>query len=1049
MSTVNGDLNGARTPIPSEREAALGVHADLDLDPTLLGTATSEYRGDGAENGSAGGGAGAPRKGRGAKGPRAKAWLKGFVHDMRPGLKASGLNPWPFVVMNIASASQGVFAGTLTSSFLVIKRDLEISDQMLISISGLFMLMSAGAGPLVGWIADHVSRVTLAATSALLWGLFSVVFGVWPTIFGFVAMKVVHETFGGFGPVSTTTTVPLLSDFYPAEIRGRVVGAKMAISATALIPGALAGGLISTLFGWKIAILITGIISLLGALPWFTLREPARGRYDRLSMGMSEELANKEQAHPSFAESLRAAMAVRTLRRVAYAQIFLSAGGPVLAPVLLVIVGRNAGVEPIAVAIVSGFQQLAVGIGLATGGTLVDRLLAHKPGRVMTFLGLVNLFNIVAIVALATIHNTPMALFLLIAQPFISATPLAARDTLLSMVTPARLRSFGLQLPSLFGLVGLLTLPLAVAITGTSSDSIRASLLFASPILAAGVLIYLTASEDVAKDVESARLAAVTEQEMATSYGDGAKGKLLITRKLDVHYDGVQVLFGVDFEVTEGELVALLGTNGAGKSTLLRAVSGLAPITGGSAFLDGRDITHAPPHELARHGVVQMPGGKGVFPALSVRENLEAAGWIDAADLKERIERVLDLFPQLRERMDLPAGTLSGGEQQMVALGQALIMKPRLLLIDELSLGLAPAIVEQLLQAVEAIHADGTAIVLVEQSVNIALTVAERAVFMEKGEVRFSGDTAELLARPDIVRSVYLKGTTSGAPAVTRARRALDAFDDKATVLRAENVQVAYGGVKALNGASVEVAAGEIVGVIGPNGAGKTTLFDAVSGFVPLDGGRIEVSGKDVTDLTPDHRARLGLGRSFQDARLFPSLTVLETITVAMERHTAASRSAALSALWLPQVRKAERRLRAKAEMLVELLGLEDYREKFVSELSTGSRRIVDLACEMAADPDVLLLDEPSSGIAQAEAEELGPVLDRVRRETGCGLLVIEHDMRLLTSIADRMIGMVRGETIVSGTVTDVTEDPRMVEAYLGTSERVIARSGHIEKRSN
>jgi ABC-type branched-subunit amino acid transport system ATPase component len=495
--------------------------------------------------------------------------------------------------------------------------------------------------------------------------------------------------------------------------------------------------------------------------------------------------------------------------------------------------------------------------------------------------------------------------------------------------------------------------------------------------------------------------------------------------------------------------VALLGTNGAGKSTLLRAVSGLAPVTGGSAFLDGRDITHAPPHELARHGVVQMPGGKGVFPALSVRENLEAAGWIDHDNLAERIEQVLALFPQLRERMDLPAGTLSGGEQQMVALGQALIMRPRLLLIDELSLGLAPAVVEQLLRAVEAIHERGTAIILVEQSVNIALTVAERAVFMEKGEVRFSGDTAELLARPDIVRSVYLKGTTGGGPVTTRARRAPDAFEDKAVVLRAIDVAVSYGGVRALDGASVDVAAGEIVGIIGPNGAGKTTLFDAVSGFVPLAGGRIEVSGKDVGDLTPDARARIGLGRSFQDARLFPSLTVLETITVAMERHTAASRSAALSALWLPQVRRAERRLRAKAEALVELLGLEDYREKFVSELSTGSRRIVDLACEMAADPDVLLLDEPSSGIAQAEAEELGPVLDRVRRETGCGLLVIEHDMRLLTSIADRMVGMVRGQTIVSGTVAEVTEDPRMVEAYLGTSERVIARSGHIEKRSN
>jgi len=198
----------------------------------------------------------------------------------------------------------------------------------------------------------------------------------------------------------------------------------------------------------------------------------------------------------------------------------------------------------------------------------------------------------------------------------------------------------------------------------------------------------------------------------------------------------------------------------------------------------------------------------------------------------------------------------------------------------------------------------------------------------------------------------------------------------------------------------------------------------------------VVIGGRDATLLGPDQRARLGLGRSFQDARLFPSLTVLEAIEVAMERHAGS------------RLKRVERKLRNRAEALIELLGLGDFREKFVSELSTGSRRIVDLACEMAADPDVLLLDEPSSGIAQAEAEELGQLLDRVRRDTGCGLLVIEHDMRLLTGIADRMVGMVRGQTIVSGTVTDVTEDPTMVEAYLGTSERVLARSGELPAES-
>jgi branched-chain amino acid transport system ATP-binding protein len=245
-----------------------------------------------------------------------------------------------------------------------------------------------------------------------------------------------------------------------------------------------------------------------------------------------------------------------------------------------------------------------------------------------------------------------------------------------------------------------------------------------------------------------------------------------------------------------------------------------------------------------------------------------------------------------------------------------------------------------------------------------------------------------------------------------------------------------------VSGASLDVGAAEIVGIVGPNGAGKTTLFDAVSGFVPTTGGVIAVHGTDVTGLRPDERARLGLARSFQDARLFSSLTVVENIQVAMERHAAAAASAAMSALWLPQVRTAERRLRRRAEGLIELLGLGSFRDKFVSELSTGSRRIVDLACVMATDPELLLLDEPSSGIAQAEAEELGPLLERIRRDVGCGLLVIEHDIRLLGSIADRLVGMVRGETIATGAVDDVLSDPVLVAAYLGTSERVLARSG-------
>src|SRR5439155_14713211 len=172
------------------------------------------------------------------------------------------------------------------------------------------------------------------------------------------------------------------------------------------------------------------------------------------------------------------------------------------------------------------------------------------------------------------------------------------------------------------------------------------------------------------------------------------------------HYGQVQVMFHVDFEVDEGEIVALLGTNGAGKSTLLRAVSGLTAPSNGAIFYDGEDITYLPAHEHAGRGIVQVPGGRGVFPSLTVSENLRLASW--QLDGEANLEAVYDFFPILRERGNEAAGNLSGGEQQMLTLSQAFLSRPRLLMIDELSLGLAPAVVERLLGIVRAIHEQGT-----------------------------------------------------------------------------------------------------------------------------------------------------------------------------------------------------------------------------------------------------------------------------------------------------------------------------------------------------
>ncbi len=549
---------------------------------------------------------------------------------------------------------------------------------------------------------------------------------------------------------------------------------------------------------------------------------------------------------------------------------------------------------------------------------------------------------------------------------------------------------------------------------------------------------------------------APTHEAVRGAAGEGSLEKLLVIRGVDVRYDQVQVLFNVDLEIDEGEIVALLGTNSSGKSTLINAISGLVEPSGGAIVFDGRDTTHLPPDKIAGLGVTQVPGGQGVFPSLTVAENLQLAAWLHRKDrvrVRDATDRVLETFPALGDRLDDPAGTLSGGQQQMLTLGMAFIGKPRLLMIDELSLGLAPSVVDQLLEIVRAFRDDGTTIILVEQSVNVALTVAETAYFMEKGEIRFHGPTAELLERPDILRSVFLEGAAThtdataapGSPRTT-ARTVVvhDAVEDEPRLV-VDGVSKRFGGIDALVDVGFAVAPGEILGLIGANGAGKTTLFDVISGFLPPDAGSMQliVDGelRDITGSSPQARARFGLGRSFQDGRLFPALTVAETIAVALDAHVDV-RDPFSAALHLPAVIESEAKVAARVEELIELLGLGALHDKFVRELSTGSRRIVDLACVLAHQPTVLLLDEPSSGIAQREAEALGPLLVRIRDDLDASVLVIEHDLPLLTSIADRMVALDLGAVIADGPCDTVIHDPQVVASYLGDNAATIARSG-------
>ncbi|MCU0937057.1 MAG: ABC transporter ATP-binding protein [Gammaproteobacteria bacterium] len=230
----------------------------------------------------------------------------------------------------------------------------------------------------------------------------------------------------------------------------------------------------------------------------------------------------------------------------------------------------------------------------------------------------------------------------------------------------------------------------------------------------------------------------------------------LEVRDLEVHYDGIRALHGVSFTVYPGEIVTLVGANGAGKTSVLRAISGLTPYTGTVRF-EGQDLQRVPAHRIVGLGIAHVPEGRGIFGNLTVRENLRLATWqrTDRDGIEADFERVLGTFPRLRERLQQPGGTLSGGEQQMLAVGRALMSRGRLLLLDEPSMGLSPRLVQEIFRVVQEINRSGTTVLLVEQNANMALHIASRAYVLETGAVTLAGSGRELLADPR-VREAYL-----------------------------------------------------------------------------------------------------------------------------------------------------------------------------------------------------------------------------------------------------------------------------------------------------
>ncbi len=926
-----------------------------------------------------------------------------------------------------------------------IRQSFNINISTALSIVALSSIAALALQVPIAQFADKSKRIPLVVIGALVWGFFS---GMTGLATGLILLTVARSGSSLGKAVIDPTHNSLIADYYPIESRSRVYSFHRAANAVGAFIGPLSAGMLAFYFGWRVPFIVFVIPTVIFAVLAIRMKEPIRGRWERQATGASQEIIDTEEEAPSFAESWRTAHKVQALQRIWWSLPFLATSLIGFVTLAALLYEQKFNLDERGRGIAAAIAEPFALVGLVVGARIATRRFVGNIKGLIRFVATVAMLTSVASAGFAFAPNVYIAVALncVISASLAIIGPgvLAA----LSLAIPPRARATGFAIGSLWVIPGLFVLP----VIGWIADnwSIEIGMLVMIPMFVIGSYMLRSVADVIDDDIAQVWQSAAARSEVLYDRRQG-KTSLLLLKGVEAGYGNRTVLNGIDLHLDEGEIVALLGTNGAGKSTLLKSISGIVEADRGAIVLDGRDITHAPPNEIAALGIVQMPGGHGVFGSLTVRENLELAGWTNRRDpsgVAAATAEVLEIFPVLADRLDLPAANMSGGQQQMLALAMSFVMRPKVLLIDELSLGLAPVVVGQLLPIVRRMADDGVTVVLVEQSVNVALTVAERAYFMERGTIMFDGPTAELLERPDLLRSVFLSAAhVDDEPGHNGSSAPVEAVAIDRTaepVLSVKNLSVTFGGIRAVDGTSFDVWPREIVGVIGPNGAGKTTVFDLVSGFTPLDAGQISLNGRNITGLSSAARAGLGLGRSFQDARLFPELTVAETLSIAQERFIG-SRSVMVAALHLPMVVESEQHVAMRVDELIELMGLGDYRHSFVRELSTGTRRVVDLACLVAHRPALILLDEPTSGIAQREVEALAPVIRRLRDEMGASLVIVEHDIPFVSEVADRLLALEQGRVIATGPPADVLAHPDVIESYLGTSGAAIARSGGTE----
>ncbi len=696
-----------------------------------------------------------------------------------------------------------------------------IRDAFHLTNAGILLIVAiAGAAALactlpIAVLADRTNRVRIALVGALVGAAFSIGLGVAQTVV-VATIMLVGVSMGQ--AVIFPTHNSLLADYYPVPVRPRVYSAHRSGISIGAIVGVLLGAGLATVFTWRAPFFFFAVPIVVVVIVGLRLREPPRGRHEQLEL--SEQMLASERGEaaplddapaapaalpvdipvetpPSLGEAWRTVWKIGVLRRIFIALPFLAAAIAGFTSLASLQYQETFHLDAVQRAYLIAPIQLFDLLGLAVGAVIATRLARRDIALVFRMLavasivaaGFAVLFALAPNVPVAFIGNAGIDASLAIVGPGVLAS--------LSLAIPARVRSVGFSIGALFILPGFLVLPGV----GALGDAVgfRYGLLILVPIFAIGGLIVSSAGSLIERDVRDVWTSMRTRTQMLIDRHEG-RLPLLAVRELSVGYDGVVVLADVAIEIGEGEIVALVGTNGAGKSTLLRAIGGVVEADHGAIVFDGQDITHLPPDEIARLGVAQVPGGEGIFPNLRVEDNLRVAAWQGRrrgehdADM---IDEALSAFPTLASRRDERAANLSGGQQQMLALAMATITRPKLFLIDELSLGLSPIVVEQLLGAIESMRQAGTAILLVEQSMNVAVAVADRVYVMDTGVVRFSGSAEELAAHPELLWSLYLEKASETLDAQGLARPAPAAINDRAE-LEVRGISLSFGGNAAL-----------------------------------------------------------------------------------------------------------------------------------------------------------------------------------------------------------------------------------------------------------